>query len=134
MPKIISAAEAVPEIFKTYGECLMANDPDRWIENWTEDCIQLPPGGPMAVGREMLYNNICAWLEVHAVSDFKAELLETQEVGDWAYSHGNFSYHLTPRDGREPYTYEGKFLTIVKRQPDGEWKLHRDCFNANKIY
>ena len=126
-----SVVEAVKKIFELYGESVMAGDPDQWISNWTQDCFQLPPGGPMNVGKQMLYESVSAWLKVHSVSKFKIGNLEVQEFGDYAYAHGLFSYHLTPRDGREPYEYEGKFLSIFRRQSDGEWKLHVDCFNAN---
>ena len=37
-----TAAEAVPEILEAYATSLMASDPDRWIANWTEDCVLTP--------------------------------------------------------------------------------------------
>ena len=127
-----TAAQAIPEILKTYGESLLASNPDRWITNWTEDCIQLPPGGPMNIGRQMLYESISAWLSAFTVTDLKMiGDIEIQEMGDWAYSSANYSYMLTPKDGSTPYVYQGKALTIYQRQPDRSWKIHRDCFNSN---
>jgi ketosteroid isomerase-like protein len=127
-----SAAEAVPEILEIYGASLMEDDPDRWISNWTEDCVQMPPGGPMRIGKQMLYEGISAWLDAYAVADFQIiGDVEIQETGDWAYSRLNYSYKATPPDGSPPYVYEGKALTIYRRQPDGVWKIHRDCFNSN---
>jgi ketosteroid isomerase-like protein len=35
------------------------------------------------------------------------------------------------KDGGEPIPYDGKFLTIFKRQSDGSWKIHRDIYNSN---
>jgi ketosteroid isomerase-like protein len=132
MTKNKTAAEAIPEIFEIYGAGLMAGDPDLWITNWTEDCVQMPPGGPMVIGKQMLYESISAWLDAYTVSDFEIiGDVGIQEIGDWAYSRLNYSYHLTPRDGSPPYIYEGKALTIFQRQPDGAWKMHRDCFNSN---
>jgi ketosteroid isomerase-like protein len=132
MTKNKTAAEAIPEIFEIYGASLLASDPDQWISNWAEDCVQMPPGGPMNIGRQMLYESISAWLDAHAVSDMKMiGDVEIQEIGDSAYSRTNFSYKLAPKDGSSPYVYEGKALTIFRRQPDGEWKIHRDCFNSN---
>ena len=132
MSKNISAAEAIPIIFKSYAASLMASDPDRWISNWTEDCVQMPPGGPINVGKQMLYKSLCDWFGENTASDYKIfDDMEIQEAGDWAYAHGQFAYRLIPKDGSSPYKYEGKFLSIFKRQSDGEWKLHRDCFNSN---
>jgi ketosteroid isomerase-like protein len=132
MTKSKTAAEAVPEILQIYAASLLAGDPDRWITNWTEDCVQMPPGGPMNVGKRRLYRSISAWLAAYTVSDLEPiGDAEIQQIGDWAYSLSNYSYRLTPTDGSPPYVYYGKALTIYRRQPDGAWKIHRDCFNSN---
>ena len=84
MAKTKTAAEAYPAILERYGNSLMAGDPDQWIANWTEDCVQLPPGGPMVVGKRVLYDSISAWLGAYTVADFKTHGdLEVQEAGDW---------------------------------------------------
>ena len=132
MSKNKSAAEAAPKIWELYVTSIMAGDPDQWMKNWTEDCVQMPPGAPVNVGSQMLYESISAWLNAYSVSDFKIfDDMEIQETGDWAYCRGQFSYKLTPKDSSPSYVYEGKFMSIFQRQADGEWKLHRDCFNSN---
>ena len=132
MTKEKTVTEAIYESIEIYVDSLMAGDPDRWITCFSEDCIQMPPGGPMNIGKQMLYESISAWLDAYTVSDFKViGDVEIQEAGDWAYSICNYSYHLTPKDGSPSYVFQGKDLSIFKRQPDGTWKLHRDCFNSN---
>ena len=128
-----TAAEAVPEILGSYGASLVAGDPDRWIENWTEDGIQLPPGAPMNIGKQMIYESMSAFLSAFVVSDLEMiGDVEVQEMGDcWAYSRLDYLYKLTPRDGSPPFVYRGKALTLFQRQTDGTWKIHRDCFNSN---
>ena len=127
----IGAEKAIPEIMDNYRSSNMAGDPDQWISNWTEDCIQLPPGGTMRVGKQNLYQGIEAWLEFHTVSEFIMWDLRIEEMGDWALSLVQYSYHLKPKDGSPEYLYQGKALTIYQHQPDGRWKIHRDCFNSN---
>ena len=86
----------------------------------------------MVMGKQMLYESISAWLDAHTTSDFQViGDMEIQEMGDWAYSRLEYSYELTPKDGSPPYVYKGKALTIFRRQPDGTWKIHRDCFNSS---
>lgn len=132
MIKNKTAAEAVPEILQNYAASLLAGDPERWIENWTEDCVQMPPGGPINVGKQMLLESISAWLDAYAVSDLEQiGEVEIEEAGDWAYARGHYSYRLTPQDGSPSYVFEGKFLSIFQRQTDGTWKMHRDCFNSS---
>jgi uncharacterized protein (TIGR02246 family) len=56
--------------------------------------------------------------------------LETQVAGDWAYDRGNYTVTVTPKSGK-PTEAPYKYLVIVKRQPDGSWKLHREMSNSN---
>jgi ketosteroid isomerase-like protein len=42
------------------------------------------------------------------------------------YVHPN-----APKAGGPESLFDGKFLTVFKRQPDGSWKIYRDCFNSN---
>jgi ketosteroid isomerase-like protein len=89
----------------------------------------------MRVGKQMLYEEISAWFDAHTVSDFEPiGDMEIQEMGDWAYSRVGGSYKVTPKDGSPPYVFEGKALSIYQRQPDGTWKMHRDCYNWNKPF
>jgi uncharacterized protein (TIGR02246 family) len=38
---------------------------------------------------------------------------------------------VIPKDGSEEIPIDGKYMTLLKRQPDGSWKIHRDIFNSN---
>jgi uncharacterized protein (TIGR02246 family) len=126
-----TAAEAVPEILQTYVTSIVEGDPDRWISNWTEDCVQLPPGGPMVIGREELYESISAWLDAFEASEFELQEPAIEQLGDLAFSWVTYSYKVSPKDGSPGHQFHGKALTVYKRQPDGTWKIHRDCFNSN---
>jgi len=126
-----TALEAIPEILEKYRLSIMEGDPDQWISNWTEDCIQLPPGGPMRNGRQTLYEGIADWDEAHSVSEFRFWDLEIEEMGRYAFSVVKYSYLLRPEDGSPEYVFQGKALTIYQLQSDGTWKIHRDCFNSS---
>ena len=41
---------------------------------------------------------------------------------------------LTPKAGGEPTEDSGKWLGILKRQPNGSWKVHRDIWNSDKPF
>jgi len=126
-----TALEAIPEILEKYRLSIMEGDPDQWISNWTEDCIQLPPGGPMRNGRQTLYEGVADWDEAHSVSEFRFWDLEIEEMDRYAFSVVKYSYLLRPKDGSPEYVFQGKALTIYQLQSDGTWKIHRDCFNSS---
>lgn len=53
--------------------------------------------------------------------------------GDLAYTSGTYRMALTPKKaGAKPLpTEEGKYVTVVKKQADGSWKILYDIWNAN---
>ncbi|CAM2010829.1 YybH family protein [Acanthopleuribacter pedis] len=47
--------------------------------------------------------------------------------GGTAYARGRFSYTLRRKeDDAKPWSYSGLFLLILKKQPDGSWKIKVD--------
>lgn len=86
----------------------------------------------MIVGKQAIYESQSQWLRERSISDMRVlGEPEVQEFGDWAFAVANYTYKATPKDGSPPYVFEGKVVTILRRQPNGEWKFYRDCFNSN---
>ena len=57
--------------------------------------------------------------------------LEIVVMGPWAYSRGVYTQDLAAKSTGKVTHVDGKFLTILKQQPGGSWKIFRDCFNSN---
>lgn len=56
---------------------------------------------------------------------------DTEITGDLAHEHGTFSVTVTPKAGGNAMTDNGNYLVILKRQPEGTWKLHHDIDNSS---
>ena len=56
---------------------------------------------------------------------------ETQAFGDWVFSSGSYIFRMKPKSGGPSEVTDGKFLTVLHKQPHGSWKIRRDCFNSN---
>ena len=56
---------------------------------------------------------------------------EAKVIGNWAFGSCDWSLSLTPKEGGETTTYDGKGLDVLKRQPDGSWKYYISCWNYN---
>jgi ketosteroid isomerase-like protein len=56
----------------------------------------------------------------------KSEIRELEVLGDWAYLRGHLQVAMTTPAGtivrRAGYT-----LTILRKEPDGKWRLARDA-------
>jgi len=121
---------AINAIWTTYESSLEAGDIDAWLSLWTENGVQMPPDETLIVGKDRLRERNGTTLE-----QFTFEMDITNEevavADDLAYSRGVYTATLTPKGGGEPIPIDGKFMTILQRQPDGTWKIHRDIFNSN---
>jgi ketosteroid isomerase-like protein len=95
----------------------------------TEDAIFLPPQS-LAKSGEELRNWLGAFLR-----DFRIEWLsftstEMKAVEDLAYHAFAYTWRTTPRAGGETKVSSGKGLHILRRQPDGSWKIAPEIWNA----
>ncbi len=57
--------------------------------------------------------------------------MEIVVTGPWAYSRGVYTQDMKAKSTGKIIHVDGKFLTILKQQDDGSWKIFRDCFNSN---
>ena len=121
---------AINAIWSAYVSSLEAGDIDAWLSLWTEDGVQMPPNEAPVIGKDKLRQRNGAALDLFTVAiDITNQEVEVAE--NWAYSRGVYSATFTPKDGSQPIPVDGKFMTILRRQTDGGWKIHRDIFNSS---
>ena len=125
-----SDAAAINDIWTMYASSLEAGDLSAWLSLWTEDGVQMPPNEPPVIGKDQIQKANKAAFDQFT---FEMEITnkEIQVAGDWAFSRGTYTATLSPKNGDQPVPIDGKFMTILERQPDGGWKIHRDIFNSN---
>jgi ketosteroid isomerase-like protein len=90
----------------------------------------MPPGEAAVAGKERIRTRNGGFLD-----QFKFDMGITNEevrvAGDWAFARGTYKASLIPKQGGAPVPINGKYMTILARQGDGSWKIHRDIFNSN---
>ncbi len=91
----------------------------------TDDTIQMPAEEPDIVGRDAFRSSLESVFAQFAVHGNSSEVLEVEISGDLAFARGKYAITLTPKAGGEPARYSGKFVHLLKRQPDGSWKIYR---------
>ena len=96
---------------------------------FADDAILMEPNLAAIEGKQAIQASYEAGFKEKAVK-CTITPLETQLVGDWAYVRGNYTSAITPKSGK-PIEESGKYLDIVKRQPDGSWKIYRGMINSN---
>lgn len=120
--------EAIEAIWKIYSTARVAGDADVWLSLWDEEGIQMPPGAP-ARSKDVLDEIVPKGFAAASVSSMNIYPEEINVVGSWAYTRGTYASERVVEG--KAVRVDGKFLTILKRQPDGTWRIYRDCFNSN---
>lgn len=90
----------------------------------------MPPGAPRRVGRALIRAEAKPLFDLF---DNRTAVYpeEIQVLGDLAYTHGKYEIAMTPKEGGDSLEIKGKFLTILRKQVDGSWKIAIDCFNSD---
>jgi ketosteroid isomerase-like protein len=94
---------------------------------YTNDAIVLPPNRETIKGREAIISYLG---ESPPITDLQFDQVEVGGSGDIAYEYGKYSLTMAV-EGEEPFQDNGKYIVILKRQPDGSWKVALDIFNSD---
>jgi ketosteroid isomerase-like protein len=124
-------AGMVKATWAEYGGALVAGDANRWMALWDVNGVQLPPDSPMVMSTEDLRAGITAGLAAGKFKSMDIRITRTYVDHELGYATGNYTYTYVSNDGATTVKYDGKYQTILRRQPDGSWKIFRDCFNSN---
>jgi len=104
---------------------------DTIFASFTDDARVLAPDIPMAEGWEA---SRAVFAKLEALPGYSLEYSPAiADVGggaDLGYTIGTYHMELPGSDGSIA-EIDGKYLTIWKRQPDGNWKVAADMFNAD---
>jgi ketosteroid isomerase-like protein len=108
---------------------IATGDAGRYFAALADNALFLPPNTSAKTGAELR-----AWLGAF-VHDFRAEWLsfvssEVQVFGEAAYHVYSYRWRVTPVGGGNVTVASGKGLHILRRQPDGQWKIAREIWNS----
>jgi ketosteroid isomerase-like protein len=91
----------------------------------------LPPNLPPQRGQNAIRNYWGGFLKAYAVKfEIGSDTIEGR--GDLAYNVGHYRLTAVPKAKSEPgMADEGKFVEVLKKQPDGSWKYVVDMYSSN---
>jgi uncharacterized protein (TIGR02246 family) len=95
------------------------------------DARVLPPNAPAVQGRDAIQKLWGGLLDAYQVK-FDVSADEVEGRGDLAYARGHYTLDGTPKaKGVPPLHDQGKFLEILRRQPDGTWRYAVDMYSSD---
>jgi ketosteroid isomerase-like protein len=103
-------------------------DTDKFLSYFASDASAYTPGMPIAKGSDAIRT---AWAGMSSAPGFAiswtATKSEVSASGDIGYTAGTYELSMSSLPAPE----KGKYVTVWKKQSDGQWKVIEDIFNAD---
>jgi uncharacterized protein (TIGR02246 family) len=131
----VADLRAIERLHEADKRAAMANDLDALIDLSAEDAILLPPGTAPVVGKEA----IAAFLRQGWRREQTPEAIEyihnfedVTIAGEWAFECGTFKSVWREPGSDDVSTQSGNLLRVLRRRPDGSWKIARAMWNVRE--
>jgi uncharacterized protein (TIGR02246 family) len=121
---ITSDEQAIRDLIETWLAASKRGDLDTVLGLMTDDVIFMVPGRP-PFGKEAFAEASRGMGKLQI--EGKSNIEELRVLGDWAYLRNHLDMAITPKDGGTPVHRSGYTLTILRKEPDGVWRLARDA-------
>jgi uncharacterized protein (TIGR02246 family) len=113
----------IAAVNRAFEEAARKRDTDRITSLYTADAIVMPPDAPFVQGRENIKHLWGSAIQQMGVKEVQLKTIDLEVVGDTAYEVGEAV--LTLQSGGATVKY-----VVVWKKVDGQWRLHRDIWNA----
>jgi len=114
---------AIREVVATWMEASKTGDHDTVLSLMTDDVVFMVPGAE-PFGKEAFAAASKGSQGVRI--EGTADIVELKVLGEWAYLRSRLEVTMTPPGG-SPTTRSGYTLTILRKEPNGPWRLARDA-------
>ena len=112
---------------RQFEEAIARGDAAACAAVYTDDAKILPPDSPELTGKQAAQGLWQSIIDM-GVKSISLQTLELEEMGDMAVDRGAATVDIQG-EGGETMQASGKYIVLWKRQTDGTWKWHWDCFN-----
>ena len=99
---------------------------DKFMTYYAPDATVYPPGMPLATGSGPIREMLTKMGSAPGFSlTFEPTKSDVSTAGDVGYTSGTYKSTMSGA------TEEGKYVTVWKKQSNGDWKVMEDIFNSN---
>ncbi len=106
---------AIKTTLATWRDASLAGDWPAFFSHFTADAVWMSPHSPPIEGLDNLKRG--SW---YRATDEQLVPVQIEGRGDFAFARGTLSLVLAEQ---RAVRHEGTFLTILRRQRDGSWKM-----------
>lgn len=100
---------------------------DGYVSYFAEDGVELPNGESAVKGKQAVRKSLGDWTPGMSLTWTPAGA-GMAASGDLGYTYGEYTLKSKDKDGHPVVRY-GKYMTVWKKQNDGNWKVAADMGN-----
>jgi uncharacterized protein (TIGR02246 family) len=128
LPLVGDAENIIRRIGQDWARHWNSQELDELVAAYAENAVYMPPHHAAVHGRAAIREYLKAPLR-HGVTDLTFEVTYIKQSGEIAYDVGRYS--MTIPTGGGTRQDRGKYLTVWKRQSNGEWRIVADSFSSD---
>ncbi len=115
-----------------WDEAYNAVDMDRLLSLYTDDAVRIPPNEPPLIGKEAIQGNFQQSFDMFT-EETDSVIADIKISGDFAFVRGTWKDIQTPKAGGEALNFNGSFVAINQKQPDGSWKTICEIWSCEQL-
>ena len=127
--EVLASKTELGQMNRDFAAALNAKDPKAAAALYTEDAVLIPPGEPVVRGRGAIEEYWKGALESGGVRDVSVETMDAFSSGSLGYETGSYVLTVDGPNG-EAVTDRGRFIELLRREPDGKWYSTHGIWNA----
>jgi uncharacterized protein (TIGR02246 family) len=124
--------QAVKDTETAWVKDAASKDPEKFLAHYSDDASVLLPNMATLTGKDAIRAAMTPMLsDPNFALTFQARKVEVARSGELAYTQGTYMMSGTNPETKQAAVEKGKYLTIFRKQADGNWKAVADMVSAD---
>jgi ketosteroid isomerase-like protein len=126
---------AIEKLHKMDEEATKKNDFKTLRSLIDDDAVIMPDGQNIVRGKDEIdqsFEDMKSAMADYEVLQYKLKVEELKVLGNYAYEWGTIYGTSRKKGSKDTFDTSYKFMRILKKEPNGDWKIYRSMWNSNQ--
>lgn len=119
-------ARAIRAVSERQAAAFAAHDPIAAVAAYADDATMYAPGAAVSDAESVREGMEHMLADPNTNLSFTTDRIAVSEDGRMAFSTGTYAMTMQPEHAPAPTTERGHFVTVWRKQPDGQWRIVTD--------
>jgi ketosteroid isomerase-like protein len=124
------AGSGMDNVTRGFAEAFNRGDLEAAAEFYSDDATFLHPNADIVSGKQAIKEFFEAGRAFLGLKKLHFDILDSDYDGTLAYERGVIQMEMAP-EGGPALMDKGKYVVVMKGQPDGSWKVVIDIWNSD---